>query len=206
LTLRLGNIVLFPFVASHAQTPRANLHNLLAPLRAKFLLLAGFGFAVFVATADFAIRILYDQRYQSASWILPLLVVGSWFSVLAYVNESIVLGLGKPSYGAISNGTKLAVLAIALPLMVGFFGLLGGVMVVALSDLVRYFPILIGQRRENFSFGKQDLLLTVAVFLTVGLLEWFRWISGFGTSFDTLPIDWSQFESLKWTRHLGPGA
>lgn len=202
LTMRLGNIVLFPFVASHAQTPRPNLHKLLAPLRAKFLLLVAFGFAVFVATADLAIRIFYDQRYQSASWILPLLVMGSWFSVLAYVNESIVLGLGKPSYGAASNATKLAILAIGLPLMVGLFGLLGGVVVVALADLARYFPILIGQRRERFSFGMQDLLLTLAVFLIVGLLEWLRWTSGFGTSFDTLPIDWSQFELPKWTPHL----
>ena len=84
LTMRFGNIVLFPFF-SHAQTPRAKLHDLLAPLRVKFLLLAAIGFAVFVATADFAIKIFYDHRYQSASWILPLLVMGSWFSVLAYV-------------------------------------------------------------------------------------------------------------------------
>jgi O-antigen/teichoic acid export membrane protein len=193
LTMRLGSVVLFPFVASHAQTPRADLHNQLAPLRAKFLLVAALGFALFVASADFAIKILYDQRYQAASWILPLLVMGSWFSVLAYVNESIVLGLGKPSYGAASNGTKLAFLAVGLPVMVGFFGLLGGVAVVALADLARYFPILIGQRREQFSFGMQDLLLTLAVLVIVGLLEWLRWAFGFGTSFDSIPIGWRSF-------------
>jgi O-antigen/teichoic acid export membrane protein len=189
----LGNVVLFPFIASHSQTPRADLRNQLASIRAKFLLLAVFGFSLFVATADFAIRILYDERYQAASWMLPLLIVGSWFSVLAYVNESILLGLGKPSYSAVSNGAKLAFLLIGLPLMVKIFGLLGGVTVVALADLCRYVPILIGQRRERFSFGTQDLLLTIAVFLTIGLLEWLRWVSGFGTSFDTLPIDWSLF-------------
>ena len=161
-------------------------------LRARFLLVTAVGFAFFVVTADFAIRILYDQRYQAASWILPLLVLGSWFSVLAYVNEAIVLGLGKPSYGAASNGTKLAFLVIGLPTMVGLFGLLGGVVVVALADLARYVPILIGQRRERFSFGKQDLFLTLAVCLIVGLLEWLRWASGFGTSFDTLPIGWAR--------------
>jgi O-antigen/teichoic acid export membrane protein len=193
LVLRLGNVVLFPFIASHSQTPRADLRNQLASIRAKFLLLAVFGFSLFVATADFAIRILYDERYQAASWMLPLLIVGSWFSVLAYVNESILLGLGKPSYSAVSNGAKLAFLLIGLPLMVKIFGLLGGVTVVALADLCRYVPILIGQRRERFSFGTQDLLLTIAVFLTIGLLEWLRWVSGFGTSFDTLPIDWSLF-------------
>jgi O-antigen/teichoic acid export membrane protein len=193
LTMRLGNVVLFPFVASHAQTPRPDLHNQLAPLRAKFLLVAALGFAFFVAFADIAIKILYDQRYQAASWILPLLVMGSWFSVLAYVNESVVLGLGKPSYGAASNGTKLAFLAVGLPIMVGFFGLFGGVVVVALADLARYVPILIGQRRERFSFGRQDLLLTLAVLILVGLLESLRWAAGFGTSFDSLPISWNFF-------------
>ncbi|MGJ4940722.1 oligosaccharide flippase family protein [Bradyrhizobium sp. HKCCYLS1011] len=197
LTMRLGNIVLFPFVASHAQTARSKLYGELAPLRAKFLLVAALGFALFVASADFAIRLLYDQRYQSATWILPLLVLGSWFSILAYVNEAIVLGLGKPSYGAASNGTKLAILVISLPLMVGYFGVLGGVLAISLSDLARYVPILIGQRRERFSFGMQDLLFTILVFATTALLEYLRWMSGFGTSFDTLPIDWSHLTFLK---------
>ncbi|MET4389888.1 O-antigen/teichoic acid export membrane protein [Bradyrhizobium sp. F1.4.3] len=188
LTMRLGNVVLFPFVASHAQTPRDQLRQQLSPLRTKFLLLAAVGFALFVSTADFAIRILYDQRYQAASWILPVLILGSWFSFLAYINESIILGLGKPSYGAASNGTKLAFLAIGLPVMVGFFGILGGVAVVALADLVRYIPILMGQRKEQFSFGGQDLLLTLTVFALIGLAEWLRWTLGLGTSFDSLPI------------------
>jgi O-antigen/teichoic acid export membrane protein len=193
LILRLGNVVLFPFVASHSQTPRADLLNQLAPIRAKFLLLAALCFSVFVVTSDLAIRILYDQRYAAATWILPLLILGSWFSVLAYVNESLLLGLGKPSYGAASNGTKLAFLLVGLPSMVKLFGLLGGVTVVALADLFRYIPILIGQKRERFSFGMQDLILTAAVLFMIGLFEWIRWVSGFGTSFDTLPIDWRYF-------------
>jgi hypothetical protein len=89
-----------------------------------------------------------------------------------------------------SNALKLAFLVIGLPIMVKSFGLLGGVAVVALSDLCRYFPVLVGQRRERFSFGMQDLLLTCAVFAIIALLEWLRWTFGFGTSFDTLPIDW----------------
>ena len=92
LVLRLGNVVLFPFIASHSQTPRDDLRTRLTSIRMKFLLLAAFGFAVFIATADLAIKVLYDERYQEASWILPILIAGSWFSVLAYVNESTLLG------------------------------------------------------------------------------------------------------------------
>jgi O-antigen/teichoic acid export membrane protein len=188
LVLRLGSIVLFPFIASHFETPRAELHKQLAPIRARFFLLGALGFSLFVATADLAIKILYDQRYQAAAWMLPILVTGSWFSIMANVNESTLLGLGKPSYSAFSNGGRFVFLLIGLPIGAQMYGLPGGIIAITLADLFRYIPILIGQIRERFSFGMQDLLFTLAVFSLIGLWEWFRWLLGLGTSFDTLPI------------------
>jgi O-antigen/teichoic acid export membrane protein len=193
LVMRLGNFVLFPFIASHSQTPRAELREQLVSIRAKFLLVAAFGLSLFAASADLAIRILYDQRYQAATWILPVLIIGSWFSIMANVNEATLLGLGKPSYAATSNSSKLILLLIGLPLSVSSSGLLGGVVVIALADMSRYVPILIGQRRESFSFGMQDLVITLTVFVLIGFWEWLRWLAGFGTSFDTLPIDLGAF-------------
>ncbi|WP_426609736.1 oligosaccharide flippase family protein [Bradyrhizobium sp. McL0616] len=189
LVLRLGNLVLFPYIASQSMTPRADLRAHLAPIRTKFLLLAAIGVSIFVAFADLAIKLLYDERYHAATWMLPVLVIGSWFSILASVNESTLLGLGKPSYGAVANTSKFIFLLIGLALGVKFYGLLGGVAVFALADLMRYFPILAGQMRERFSFGVQDMLLTLAVFLLILLWELLRWTSGFGTSFDTLPVN-----------------
>jgi len=190
LVLRLGSVVLFPFVASQSHVPRADLVRQLNPLRAKFLLLAGLGFSLFIATADLLIKVVYDERYHAATWILPVLILGSWFTVLATINESTLLGLGKPSYAAAANSLKLVFLLIGLSLGTISFGLLGGVVVVASADLCRYFPTFFGQIRERFSFGRQDLLMTLAVFLMAGLMEYVRWALGFGTSFDTLPIAW----------------
>jgi O-antigen/teichoic acid export membrane protein len=190
LVLRLANSVLFPFIAAHSQAPRADLHAQLSPIRSRFLLVAVLGFAVFVATGDLAIKLLYDHRYQAATWMLPVLTIGSWFSILASINEATLLGLGKPSYSAMSNGLKFAFMVVGLPLFPKLHGLLGGVLVITLSDLFRYLPILVGQRRERFSFGMQDLLLTLTVFLLIGFFGWLRWILGYGTSFDTLPINW----------------
>jgi O-antigen/teichoic acid export membrane protein len=187
LVLRLGSIVLFPFVASHSHVPRAELIHQVAPLRAKFLLLAGAGFSLFIATADLLIKLFYDERYHAATWILPVLILGSWFTVLSTINESALLGLGKPSYAAISNSLKLLFLLIGLSLGTSTYGLLGGVMVVASADLCRYAPTLFGLVRERFSFGTQDLLMTLAVLVMIVLLELVRWAFGFGTSFDTLP-------------------
>ena len=187
LVARLGSVVVFPFIASHSETPRAILHKQLAWPRAMFLSLVALGTSVMIAGADLLIRVLYDQRYAAAAWMLPVLIVGTWFSVLARVNKSILLGLGKPSYGTVSNTAKFVFLLIGLPLSVAGAGILGGVFVVALVDLPRYFPILAGQRRLGLSYGMQDLQITVALFLLIGLWELLRWWLGFGTSFDSLP-------------------
>ena len=66
------------------------------------------------------------------------------------------------------------------------YGLIGAVVFVGVADLWRYIPVLIGQRRERFSFGIQDLFITLAVILLIAFWEWLRWLSGFGTSFESL--------------------
>lgn len=193
LVLRLSSLVLFPFIASRSQMPRDDLRKSLASTRAAFLLFAALGFSIFAATADLAIWLLYDERYLAATWMLPILVIGSWFSILANINESTVLGLGKPSYGAISNGAKFGFLLIGLPVGISTYGPFGGVVVIAMADLCRYFPIFIGQKRVRFSFGMQDFLITLAVFSLIAVWEWLRWVLGFGTSFDLLPIGGGHF-------------
>jgi O-antigen/teichoic acid export membrane protein len=185
LTGRLANVVVFPLLTSHSQMPRGELRRQLVPIRATFLLAAAFGISVLVAMLDLVIAVLYDERYQAAGWMLPILVSGSWFAILATINDSIVVGLGKPAYSAISNAGKLAFLAAGLPLGFALGGVTGVVLVVALSDACRYFPILLGQRREGLSFGMQDLLLTIAVFGLIAIWELLRWSAGYGTSFDT---------------------
>jgi len=186
--LQLGSSVIFPFVSSHSHMPRIELHEQLAPIRMKFLLIAGVGFSIFAATADLLIGILYDQRYQAASWMLPVLVMGAWFAIMSNLNESTLMGLGRPNYNAFASSAKFGFLLVGLPLSVTQLGVLGGVLVVAASDLGRYIPILIGQIRERFSFGRQDFLATLTVFSLIAFWEWLRWLSGFGTSFDSFPM------------------
>ncbi len=188
LVLRLGGSVIFPFIASHSEVPRRELHLQLRSPRLVFLLLAGIGFSALAATSDLVIQLLFDKRYHAAGWMLPILVIGAWFSILANLNASILMGLGKPSYGAAANGAKFAFLLVGLTIGVTRFGVLGGVIVVAASDLCRYVPIFVGQLRERFSFGLQDLTATLIVFGLIGFFEWSRWELGYGTSFQNIPM------------------
>jgi O-antigen/teichoic acid export membrane protein len=153
------------------------------------LLLTAFCFSIFVTTADILIQILYDERYHAASWMLPILILGSWFSMLASINESTLLGLGKPSYSAMSNSAKLGFLLIGLPVAFTTNGLLGCVVVIALADLARYVPLCVGQVRERFSFVTQDLVMTCVVIVLIGMWEWLREAFGLGGLLHNLMVD-----------------
>jgi O-antigen/teichoic acid export membrane protein len=188
LILRLSAYLVFPLVAASRATPRDQLRTALAMKRLAFLLMGAVGIAVLTTTADVVIRILYDQRYQAAGWMLPILFLGAWFSMISSLNEATLLGFGKPLYSALGNGFKFVWLLIGLPIGFAQFGALGVIVVVATSDLWRYVPTLAGQIRERFSFAGQDLVATLVMLGLVGLCEWLRWSFGFGTSFDGLPI------------------
>jgi O-antigen/teichoic acid export membrane protein len=188
VALRVGNVVIFPFIASHANIPRETLHRELITTRWKSLLLIALGCSFFIATADLLIKLLYDQRYYAASWMLPILVIGGWFSVLAAINESTLLGLGMPSYGALANSVRFIFLVLGLPLGLEVKGLAGAIITLSLIEVCRYVAIFAGQKRERFSFGRQDLSITVIMFMMTGLWESFRWALGFGTSFDTFAL------------------
>jgi O-antigen/teichoic acid export membrane protein len=188
LVLQLGQDVLFPFITAHSHVPRSELRDQIAPSRAKFLFLAAFGFSLFVTTADLVIKSLYDERYQAARWMLPVLFIGSWFSMIAYLNESALLGVGKPSVNTIANGVKFLFLVIGLPLSIMIYGLFGAIVIIALAELCRYITGLIGLIRDRFSFSIQDVLFTLILLALIGLWEWLRFMLGLGTSFESLRI------------------
>lgn len=185
---RLNQVIIFPLIASSSAMPRPRLRTQLVSVRLIFVLVAALGVSAVAATADFVVGALYDQRYQAAAWIAPMLIVGSWFAIICDLNESTLLGFGRPSYSAVASSFKLGWLLIGLPIGFAAYGAPGAVIVVAASDLFRYAPILVGQVRAGFSFAAQDLAATLVFVACIGLFEWLRWVSGFGTSFAHLPL------------------
>ena len=175
-------------MASVYENSREHTRRHVASVRLQFLLLGALGISIFVAFSDILISILYDARYQAAGWMLPILAVGAWFSTLSSVNEWTIIGIGRAEYGSFANAMKSAWVVIALPLATIQFGILGAVIVVTLSDLFRYFPILWGQTKYRLSFVGQDLVLTVTFFVLIVFWEWLRVNMGLGTSFNRVPL------------------
>ena len=154
---------MFPLIASFQSLPRDQLRSALYTNRLVFLIFSGFSLAVLVTLGDVVITTLYDNRYVAAGWMLPILLLGTWFSVLASVNKSTLLGFGKPSYGAMANGLKLLWMIAGIPVAFTQFGVLGFVIVVATADIWRRGPTAVGLVRERFSFVGQDIVCTLIV-------------------------------------------
>jgi len=186
LVLRLSSDLVFPVIAASRTMPRAKLRADLAPKRLLILFVGAAAFGVMITSADIVIKLLYDQRYQAAGWMLPILLVGSWFSMLAVFNDSTLMGFGKPLYSALSNSLKFLWLVIGLPFGIMHLGVLGVIVVISTADVWRYPSTFVGQAREHFSFGRQDFACTLVMLLFTCLLEALRSALGFGTSFDGL--------------------
>jgi O-antigen/teichoic acid export membrane protein len=183
LVSRLAGIFVFPIIASSNQMRRQDLRDQVKTVRGAFLLITAGCFSLIAVGSDFLVSYLYDQRYQAAAWMLPILIAGAWFSTLCTVNESILLGLGKPVYGAMGNCVKFIWLLIGVPIAFARYDAIGVVVIVAISDLWRYFPVLFGQVREKLSFGTQDLLVTLSAVGMVMMWEFLRVAMGLKFTF-----------------------
>lgn len=176
--------VLFPTAAKNAELPRSELRA--ATQRHRWLILLGtaVGLSLLTAFGDFAISLLYDERYAAATWMLPLMAFGIWFSALFYTATPALLALGKPIYTAYSNFGRLFVVVFGLWFGFQMYGLVGAVIGIAFSDLASYLVLYYGLLREKLSFVLQDIQLTLIYFAMLAAVLGLRYGLGWG-----LPID-----------------
>lgn len=159
-TVRASNLVLFPTIAAW-QLSDFEVRNRLLRGRRMLLLGAALGLASFVAIADLIVQLLYDDRYSQAGAILPLLLIGVWFSVLCTINDSIMLGTSRPAFPAASSGAKLLFYFAAIPITFYFYGFMMAVLVLSAGEVVRYVVLWTFSRRQHLGFGRDDLVLSL---------------------------------------------
>lgn len=177
LVARIGSLVIFPMVAAAGHS-EGILREKLSRGRNGMLLGGAVFVSLFVAASDLIVFVLYDNRYNAAALMLPVLAFGVWFSILCTISESVLLGVGRPSYGAIANLVKLLWLLVGLPFGVMYFGVAGAIGVMASSDLVKYVPLLWAQKREHISFIRQDIMITLAMCAMVVVWRTLFWSAG----------------------------
>ena len=182
----MSDRVIFPAISQQLHLRRYRLRAKLMKQRWIVLLGLGFFLAVLVCCGDWVILLLYQGRnknwelYREATWMMPILCSGIWFSILFHTTSPALLAIGKAIYSAQSNIARFIVIGGGMPLAFSQFGELGAIVVIALSDFPLYVVNLVGLKREKLSCLSQDLICTLFFFVTLTLLLALRHSLGFG--------------------------
>jgi O-antigen/teichoic acid export membrane protein len=179
---RLGYQVMFPYLAGD----RADGARALARVRLALVLAVAAGMASVAAWSDWAVAILYDDRYRLAGPMLGGLVIGAWFGVLATLNEALVLGAGRPAYLSGAGIVRVGWLVVALPLGWGMASFPGVIVAIWVGEIARYAVIALGQARAGAGFARQDLLGTLAFAVVLGGWIGCRHLAGIGQAWSGL--------------------
>jgi O-antigen/teichoic acid export membrane protein len=183
IILQFCSKVGFPFIAKFMESPRPEFRRVLLKYRAPVLLLGAVLLSVTICSGDLFISHVYDTRYHGAGWMVGILGLGLWHTLLYSTISPAIFALQKSHYNAIAQFVYCVTLFVALPLGYHSFGMLGAVVAVAISDLPMYFCFLFSAMREGISPLGQDLLMTLAfVAILLGSLE-LRHLLGFGGPF-----------------------
>ncbi|NEQ55591.1 MAG: oligosaccharide flippase family protein [Leptolyngbya sp. SIO3F4] len=183
---RLGNQVIFPVISRRSDSSRPKLRIEILRQRQKLLAVFGVMLLPFILAGDSLISVMYDPRYADATWMLPILALGVWFSVLFNTSNSCLMGIGKPVYGAVGNGLRFLTISVGLFVGYSYAGTLGAIIVVAISDVPAYLGIQFGLARERLSFLLQDLASTFLFLGVISMSLIVRTWLGFGSPFDFL--------------------
>jgi O-antigen/teichoic acid export membrane protein len=139
-------------------------------LRYRFLaLLAGaFILSIMVNWGGLLIVHLYDHRYRDAAWMIPILALGLWQTLLYNTTLPVLLSMGRAKYNALGYGSYCLSICAGIPIAFHFLHMYGAVIAVAAADLPMYFIVQIGMHRNAVPPWRQDLKMT-AVFVAAVL-------------------------------------
>ena len=160
---RLAFQIVFPVIARNLGDSDTAAQADLARTRRQFILLVALGIGTVVPWSDWAVKILYGDRYSAAGWMLCLLLGGSWVGVLASLNEAALFGRGRPQIVSLANLLRISAMAIALPTGFSLFGLPGAISALPAGECVRYFALTVAQRRLQTAYLTQDVAATLVL-------------------------------------------
>jgi len=157
-----SNRVGFPFIAKMSHLPKPEFRKVFLQYRFRTLLAGGLMLCLMVHLGGFLIVTMYDKRYHDASWMVPILALGLWHTLMYATTTPALLSLGKSKYGALGNAGYFAAIALAIPAGFHFYGMFGAVVAVAAGDFPLYLVLVSGASREGVSTWRQDLQATAA--------------------------------------------
>jgi O-antigen/teichoic acid export membrane protein len=159
----------YPFIARMVHLPIVEFRKVFLRYRLRALLAGAVMLCLMVHLGGFLITKMYDQRYHAASWMVPVLALGLWHTLMYATTMPALFSLGKSRYSAIGNAAYSIAVVSAIPIAFHFFGMFGAVVAVAAGDLPLYFVTVAGASREGVATWQQDLQATGIFLAFLGL-------------------------------------
>jgi O-antigen/teichoic acid export membrane protein len=159
----------YPFIARMVHLPIVEFRKVFLRYRLRALLAGAVMLCLMVHLGGFLIIKMYDQRYHAASWMVPVLALGLWHTLMYATTMPALFSLGKSRYSAIGNAAYSIAVVSAIPIAFHFFGMFGAVVAVAAGDLPLYFVTVAGASREGVATWQQDLQATGIFLAFLGL-------------------------------------
>jgi O-antigen/teichoic acid export membrane protein len=173
--------------------------------RRPILAFSGWAFCGLVAGGAAAIRLLYDPRYEEAGWVVQILALGGWFTLMEETYRSAILALGHSSWMAACTAARVGGMALLIPAGYLGFGFVGAVAGFAASALFPYLLAIFFGWQLGIRGVREDLRLT-ALLLGVAALVWLGSLElralGISVVFEALAI--STAVTLGWLPVAAP--
>jgi O-antigen/teichoic acid export membrane protein len=169
IIVALGNRVAYPFIAKIIHQPVDQFKVTFLRYRFFALLTGAVLISIMVNWGSLLIVHLYDHRYREAGWMIPILALGLWHTLLYQTTYPVLLSLGKAKYNAVGNAAYCVTICVGVPVAFHFFGMFGAVITVAAGDFPLYLAIQFGLMRQHIRLWSQDLKMT-AVFVSTILV------------------------------------
>lgn len=160
----------YPFIAKIIHLPMPEFRVQFLGYRRYVLLVGAFLLSLMVVFGDVVIRAIYKPVYaDDAAWMVPILAIGLWHTLMYMTTSPVLLSLGKSKYNAVGNAVYCFTMLTAIPLAFHFWKLPGAVWAVAGGDFPLYCVFQFGATREGVRPMKQDLQMTVAFLCMLGV-------------------------------------
>jgi len=164
--LALGSRVAYPFIAKIIHLPLDEFRTKFLRYRFYVLLIGAALLTLMVIWGNLLILKLYDRRYHEAAWMIPILALGLWHTLLYQSTSPVLFSLGKPKYNAYANVAYCFGIIGGIIIAFHFYGMFGAVIAIAAGDFPSYVVNQFGAVRERINPLRQDLLMT-CIFLTM---------------------------------------
>jgi O-antigen/teichoic acid export membrane protein len=177
----------FPFITRFVHRPRPEFRKLLLKYRMMVLAAGAVLLTFTICVGDIFILHAYKKPYHGAAWMIAIFGLGLWHTLLYSTTSPAIMSLQKSHYNALANLLYFVALVCLLPLGYSYFGMVGAVTAVAISDLPMYIVNVYASYQEGLGMLRQDGLMTLVFIGTLALGFAIRHVFGLGLPFPGIP-------------------